>query len=222
MTGNRALDNDQVDQRLNVETESPSSFFANEEIAMATADMTPKHTAPSFPVPSGEHWIEALDNGNHVLIRPLQPKDRQREKAFIERLSPESRHFRFLCQLKEPGEAMLNQLMDVDQDRHAAYVALAHVDGELQEVGISRYAACEKDDECECAVTVLDSWQHHGLGRLLLKHLIDHARSRGLRAMYSIDAASNVAMRDLAKAAGFTTTRDPDDASQVIHRLSLV
>lgn len=80
MTGNRALDNDQVDQRLNVETESPSSFFANEEIAMATADMTPKHTAPSFPVPSGEHWIEALDNGTHVLIRPLQPKDRQREK----------------------------------------------------------------------------------------------------------------------------------------------
>ncbi|WP_336335700.1 GNAT family N-acetyltransferase [Pseudomonas putida] len=188
---------------------------------MAPADTPRQSTAPSFPLPSGEHWIEALDNGTHVLIRPLQAKDRQREKAFIERLSPESRHFRFLCQLKEPGEAMLDQLMTVDQDRQAAFVALAHVDGELQEVGISRYAACAGKDECECAVTVLDSWQHQGLGRLLLKHLTEHARAKGFRQMYSIDSAANQAMRDLAKAAGFTTATDPDDPSQVIHRLAL-
>ncbi|AYG45035.1 GNAT family N-acetyltransferase [Pseudomonas sp. Leaf58] len=189
---------------------------------MAPVESSRQSSTPSFPTPSGEHWIEALDNGTHVLIRPLQAKDRQREKAFIERLSPESRHFRFLCQLREPGEAMLDQLMKVDQDQQAAFVALAHVDGELQEVGICRYAACTgKKDECECAVTVLDSWQHHGLGRLLLKHLIDWARAKGFRQMYSIDAVGNQAMRDLAKAAGFTTTTDPDDPSQVIHRLAL-
>lgn len=177
--------------------------------------------ASAFPTPVGEHWIEALDNGTHVLVRPLQAKDRQRERAFIERLSPKSRHYRFLCQIKEPGEAMLDQLMAVDQDRQAAFVALAHVDGELQEVGISRYAACADQDDCECAVTVLDSWQHHGLGRLLLKHLTDQARNKGFRQMYSIDSAANQAMRELAKAAGFTTTTDPDDPSQVIHRLAL-
>ena len=148
---------------------------------MAPAETSRPHTLPSFPTPAGEHWIEALENGIHVLIRPLQAKDRERERAFIERLSPESRHFRFLCQLKEPGEAMLDQLMKVDQDRQAAFVALAHVDGELQEVGISRYAACTDKDECECAVTVLDSWQHHGLGRLLLKHFNNHARAMCMR-----------------------------------------
>ncbi|MOA64367.1 Acetyltransferase (GNAT) family protein [compost metagenome] len=68
---------------------------------------------------------------------------------------------------------------------------------------------------------MLDSWQHHGLGRLLLKHLTDHARAKGLRQMYSIDSAANLAMRDLAKAAGFTTSTDPDDPTQVIHRLNL-
>lgn len=156
-----------------------------------------------------------------MLVRPLQAKDRQREKAFIERLSPESRHFRFLCQVKEPGDAMLDQLMTVDQDQQAAYVALAHVDGELQEVGISRYAAGAGKGECECAVTVLDSWQHHGLGRLLLRHLIDHAKAKGFRQMYSIDSAANQPMRDLAKAAGFTTAVDPDDPRQVIHRITL-
>lgn len=188
---------------------------------MESAETPRTHAAASFPATAGEHWIEALDNGTHVLIRPLQPKDRQREKSFIERLSPQSRHFRFLCQLKEPGEAMLDQLMVVDHDQHMAYLALAHVDGELQEVGISRYATQSGSEECECAVTVLDSWQRHGLGTLLLQHLIDHARTQGLRHMYSMDAAANAAMRDLAQAAGFTSARDPDDPSQLIHRLSL-
>ncbi|WP_085632573.1 MULTISPECIES: GNAT family N-acetyltransferase [unclassified Pseudomonas] len=188
---------------------------------MAPADTGLQPSIPAFPTPAGEHWIESLDNGTHVLIRPLRAADRQREKAFIERLSPESRHFRFLCQFREPGEAMLDQLMKVDQDRQAAFVALAHVNGELQEVGISRYAAGAGKDECECAVTVLDSWQHHGLGRLLLKHLTDHARAKGFRQMYSIDAAANHPMRDLAKAAGFSTATDPDNPSQVIHRLAL-
>ena len=188
---------------------------------MTPAERSKQPSKPPFPTPAGEHWIEALDNGTHVLVRPLQAKDREREKAFIERLSPESRHFRFLCQVKEPGKAMLDQLMQVDPDRQAASVALPHVDGELQEVGISRYAAAVGNDTCECAVTVLDSWQHHGLGRLLLRHLIDHAKAKGLRQMYSIDSAANQPMRDLAKAAGFTTAADPDDLSQVIHRLNL-
>ncbi|AIN59137.1 GNAT family N-acetyltransferase [Pseudomonas soli] len=188
---------------------------------MPPAETSRQPSKSIFPTPAGEHWVEALDNGTHVLVRPLQAKDRTREKAFIERLSPESRHFRFLCQVKEPSDALLDQLMKVDEDRQAAYVALAHVEGELQEVGITRYAAGADKAECECAVTVLDSWQHHGLGRILLSHLIDHAKAQGFRQMYSIDSAANQPMRDLAKAAGFTTAADPDDPSQVIHRLTL-
>ncbi|MET3054482.1 GNAT family N-acetyltransferase [Pseudomonas alkylphenolica] len=175
----------------------------------------------AFAPEAGEHWIEPLKEGGHVLIRPLRAEDREREKAFIMRLSSESRHLRFLCHINEPGEAMLDQLMTVDQHEHMAYVALAHVNGELQEVGISRYAACAEPGECECAVTVDDQWQHRGLGSLLLGHLIDKARANGYTTMYSIDSAANTAMYELARELGFSTTRDPDDNCQVIHRLSL-
>ncbi|MNJ07410.1 Acetyltransferase Pat [compost metagenome] len=190
---------------------------------MATVHST-AHTpsTPAFAAEAGEHWIEPLKDGGHVLIRPLRADDREREKAFIMRLSPESRHFRFLCQIAEPGEALLDQLMTIDHRQHMAYVALAHVDGELQEVGISRYAACPDAGECECAVTVDDQWQHRGLGSLLLGHLIDKARANGYTALYSIDSAANTAMYELARELGFTTSRDPDDNCQVIHRLSLV
>ncbi|MCP6697903.1 GNAT family N-acetyltransferase [Pseudomonas donghuensis] len=179
-------------------------------------------STPAFAPVQGEHWIEPLKEGGHVLIRPLRAEDREREKAFIMRLSPESRHFRFLSQITEPGQAMLDQLMTIDMRQHVAYVALAHVNGELLEVGISRYAASPEADECECAVTVDDQWKHRGLGSLLLGHLIDKARANGYTTLFSIDSAANTAMRDLAREFGFSTVRDPSDACQVIHRLSLL
>lgn len=189
---------------------------------MATGHSTAHSpSTPAFAPEAGEHWIEPLKDGGHVLIRPLRAEDREREKAFIMRLSPASRHFRFLSQIREPGEALLDQLMTIDQRQHMAYVALAHVDGELQEVGISRYAACAEPGECECAVTVDDQWQHRGLSALLLGHLIDKARANGYTTMYSVDSGANTAMHELARELGFSTSRDPDDSSQVIHRLSL-
>lgn len=169
---------------------------------------------------SGKHWIETLKDGRHVLVRPLKEEDRQREYDFIKRLSPESRHMRFLAQINEPGTAMLDQLMDIDYKARMAYIALTHDNGQLIEIGVSRYCATG-EYECECAVTVADPWQHLGLGTVLIKHLIETARKNGYRQLYSIDAASNAPMRDLAHGLGFETHSDPNDTRQVIHRLDL-
>lgn len=174
----------------------------------------------AYAAVSGRYWIETLRDGRHILIRPLAQKDREREYAFIKRLSPESRHMRFLAQVSEPSTAMLDQLMDTDNKQRTAFIALVHDNGQLIEIGISRYAATG-DQQCECAVTVADEWQHLGLGSLLMEHLIKAARNNGFRQMYSVDASSNAAMRDLAKALGFETHNDPEDSRQVIHRLCL-
>lgn len=176
--------------------------------------------AAAYAAVAGKYWIEAIKDGRHVLIRPLAEQDREREVTFIKRLTPESRHMRFLAQIHEPGTALLNQLMDTDNEQRTAYIALVHENGELIEIGISRYAATG-EHECECAVTVADDWKHLGLASALMEHLIKSARKNGFRQMYSVDAASNTPMRDLAKALGFATTIDPDDIRQVIHRLQL-
>lgn len=176
--------------------------------------------AAAYAALTGQYWIEPLRDGRHVLIRPLEQSDREREYAFIKRLSPESRHMRFLAEIKEPDRAMLDQLMNTDGKQRMAYIALVHENGKLIEVGISRYAATA-EQECECAVTVADEWQHLGLGTLLMKHLIRSARKNGFRYMYSIDAASNAPMRDLTKSLGFNRQIDPQDSHQVIHRLHL-
>ena len=169
----------------------------------------------------GSHWIESLTDGTQVLIRPLREEDREREEDFIHRLSPESRRLRFMGGFKEASPALVDQLMDVDYMGHMAFVALAHDNGKLREVGVSRYSATEDGKRCECAVTVADDWRHRGLGVLLMQHLIELARRNGFKQMFSIDAADNEPMRELAHHLHFERHIDPDDGSQVIHTLAL-
>ncbi len=179
------------------------------------------HPDVPFGALAGTHWIETLNDGTRVLIRPLREEDRQREQTFIDRLSPESRRFRFMDTFKNASSALVDQLMDVDNHQQVALVALAHDDGELREVGISRYGATTREKQCECAVTVADDWRHRGLGVLLMQHLISQARQNGFRQMISLDAADNEPMRDLASYLGFGSRRDPQDSTQVIHTLDL-
>ena len=175
----------------------------------------------AFGKQDGAHWIESLSDGTRVLIRSLREEDRERERAFIDRLSPESRRFRFMDTFKNASPALLDQLMDVDNHRQVALVALAHDDGELREVGISRYSATAQDKQCECAVTIADDWRDRGLGTLLMQHLITQARKSGFQQMISLDAADNDPMRDLASHLGFQSHHDSQDSTQVIHTLDL-
>lgn len=185
------------------------------------------HT-PATPVAShgfaaieGDHWIETLEDGTHVLIRPLRPEDRERELAFIRRLSSEARRNRFLGEVREPSPGLLDQLMNVDHHRTMAFVALVHKDGQLHEIGISRYGADKDGHRCECAVTIADDWRHRGLAVTLMRHLIAVARHEGFKAMYSVDLAQNNDMHELATYLGFSRAADPQDPSLVVHTLNL-
>jgi GNAT superfamily N-acetyltransferase len=105
--------------------------------------------------------------------------------------------------------------------RDAAFVALIADGAEKREIGVARFSARTDGLTCECAVAVSDAWQHKGAATLLMRHLIDLARERGVECMYSVDAADNAAMRELAAHLGFTRKPDPSDATQVLHTLDL-
>jgi GNAT superfamily N-acetyltransferase len=171
---------------------------------------------PEYP-----RWSETLRDHSHVVIRPITPQDRDAERSFIEGLSKEARRYRFLGQVKCPSEALIEQFTNIDYVHEVAFVAAIPEDGHEQIVGVSRYSTDESGTKCECAVTVSDEWQNRGLGALLMRHLIEVARARGIRRMVSIDSAENVRMQDLARYLGFDTIVDPEDASQVIHELTL-
>ncbi len=183
---------------------------------MASSPNTPSPTDSEYP-----RWSETLHDRSHVLIRPITSQDKAEERAFIEELSAEAKRFRFLGQIRSASDRMIERFTDIDQVHDVAFAAITHEDSRDRIVGVSRFAADPEGLRCECAVTVSDTWHNKGLGTLLMKHLIEVARSRGITTMYSIDSCENLAMKDLATYLGFHTRVDPDDARQVIHELEL-
>lgn len=185
---------------------------------------------PIEPLPSwqtwnldGEfpRWRDCLRDGTPVLVRPLGEEDAEAEREFLESLSPESRRFRFLGQIGHPTEEMIRRMTHVESPRDFAFAALATVDGHEHLVGVSRYGGSADGSECEAAVAVRDDWQHRGVGTLLLAHLLQVAKGRGIKRMWSIDSASNTRMDELGRYFGFERRTDPQDATQVIHSLWL-
>jgi GNAT superfamily N-acetyltransferase len=166
------------------------------------------------------HWHETLSDGTRVLIRPIHKEDAMLERAFLERLSPQSRTFRFLGQVKVSDD-LIRKMTDVDYRRDAAFIALHHAAGGKEEIGVSRFCLSADGESCECAVTVSDEWQGKGLGTLLMRHLIEMARQRGIKRMISVDMTANIAMHTLADDLGFSRKVDHDYPTEVVHTLQL-
>lgn len=158
--------------------------------------------------------------GLRTTIRTLRPQDAAAERRFIESLSPESRHARFLCTLNSVDDSLLQQLMAEDADGPLAVVAtVPGAEGE-DIIGVARLAPTSRE-AAECAITVADAWQHHGLGHRLFDALKALARQRHVRRLYSVDAASNARMRAFARSLDARVHADPADPTQVVYEVEL-
>ena len=158
----------------------------------------------------------ALADGTPIVIRPIRPEDAERERAFVEDLSPLSRRMRFLHKVRELTPGMLAQFLDIDYRHDMALVATESRDGAEQQVAIARFAAEPDGASCEFAVVVTDRMQRRGIATILLSDLIAIAESRGLQRMYGRVLAENEDMLTLARGFGFTESADPDDPGVVL------
>jgi len=166
-------------------------------------------------------WTENLKGGRQALIRPIRRDDVERNKRFLEDLSPPSKHSLFLGGVVHLTDDVLHKLAAPDYPKEMAFVALDPGSGHARQVGVCRYAGADSADGAEISVVVADDWQHLGLGKRLLHRLIDYARANGVKRLYSMDSIGNTRMRNLARNVGFSEKPDPDDASQVICYLDL-
>lgn len=163
-----------------------------------------------------------LADGRVVDIRPIGRDDIRAEREFIMGLSPRARRHRFLEQINEPSDALLEDLIDVDHVNDEALVAIAR-DGEDagKFVGVARYAVGTDPVVGELALTVADAWRGGGLQRALLERLSGIARQRGLAQFVSVNSAADHDMHEFARVTGFDAEPDPEDHTQVLYRLAL-
>lgn len=159
-----------------------------------------------------------MAGGVEYQVRPIRPDDAERERAFIMSLSPESRFQRLMYTLREPSAEFVARLVNVDQHRDMALVAVLGTGPEEKIIGVARYASEPNGLDCEFAVAVADEWQCRGIGTTLSRMLFDYAAQEGFRSIFGTVFASNQRMLDLAEWLGLTV--EPAEPGQTTVRAS--
>ncbi|HSE13097.1 MAG TPA: GNAT family N-acetyltransferase [Rudaea sp.] len=172
-------------------------------------------------VPEALEWKERLRDGSVVRIRSIRSGDAGREHAFLKRLSPEDRAYRFIALIRAPDERVARYLTCTNPVLEVALVALARGGDRETEIGAAQYSASKDGSRCDCAVAVDPQWQRRGVGRLLMWHLIDIARARGIRRMYAVDPVRCAGAHHLAECLGFHCRPDPEDPVVTTFELTL-
>ena len=163
------------------------------------------------PYPAHETVHFETKDGEAVTVRPIMPEDGQLEQDFVQRLSPESKYFRFMNTIRELSQAQLVRLTQIDYDREMAFVATVDRDGKEFEIGVARYATNPDGESCEFAIVVADDWHGKGLALRLMGILVDTARSRGLKYMTGDFLAENRRMLKFVHNLGFVLSAHPED-----------
>src|SRR5215470_7172773 len=101
-----------------------------------------------------------LRDGAVLRVRSMRPDDRQALRDLFARCSPQSIRFRFLHQVKELTEDMLDKLTDTDSSRHVALVVTQGEGRDERVVAVGRYQVqAERPGVAEVSFLVEDAMQ---------------------------------------------------------------
>ena len=143
--------------------------------------------ATPFKTPPSEHpgallASVSLVDGLRVGLRLARPSDAPRVRAFLERLSSDSRRRRFGTPQPRVAELLVRHFIFPNPRRRMIVVATAPLEGTEQVVGIADVAFL-RTDLAELAFVVADELQGHGIGHLLAEAAAALAARRGVRRL---------------------------------------
>lgn len=125
-----------------------------------------------------------LRDGTPVVVRPLQPSDRELVAEAYRQLSPEARYQRFWSHTGEMiGAGMIDRLVRQDPASHVSWVVLDRTRPFPGLGGGSWWLESSASGLVEMSAVVLDSEQGRGIGTLLLAVLWLTALQAGAREM---------------------------------------
>ncbi|MDW8325610.1 MAG: GNAT family N-acetyltransferase [Anaerolineales bacterium] len=150
-----------------------------------------------------------LRDGTTGSLRLLRPDDTERLKAFFYRLSPESIFYRILEYRTILTDEEARRLCDVDGIQRVA-IAATYLDNDSEQIiGVARYGLIDpnKPDTAEAAVIVEDAFQGRGLGKLLVKRLVEYALTHGVRRFIATIHVNNAKILQFIQHSGLKYQR---------------
>jgi acetyltransferase len=162
------------------------------------------------PYPKEWERHQRLSDGTCVLIRPIRPEDERLYPSFLRQVTPDDLRMRFFAPVKEFTHDFIARFTQIDYARAMAFVAIDEPSGEL--LGVARLHMLTHSDTGEYAVLVRSDLKGRGLGWLLMRTLIDYARSEGIRAIQGDVLAENTTMLSMCAELGFRVEDNPNEA----------
>ena len=142
-----------------------------------------------------EDFTLSLRDGELVDFRPVKQNDKETIQKGMLALSSKSRYFRFFSPILKLSDTQLYNFTEIDQQNHVAWIALAHNEPEDRGLGIARFIRIQDQPEiAEFGVAVIDSYQHRGLGTILLEVLHRMASIKGIEILRGYVLADNTIM----------------------------
>ena len=158
------------------------------------------------PYPKELEEFVALEGFGRLKLRPVRPEDEPMFEAAFRRMTPEDVRLRFFGPINELGHDMAVRLTQIDYDREMEFVLedpdAADLGARL--MGVGRLAADPDNRHAEFAITVRSDLKGRGIGRFLLRRVVDYGRRRGIGDIFGDILVENQPMIDLARHLGFT------------------
>ena len=187
-----------------------------------------RSTRHAAPAPGGDDRLDPVGNATHederplswdadvllkdgrvAKLRPITPEDADNLVSFYARVSDESKYYRFFAPYPTLSQRDVDRFTQVDLVSRVAFVLVLH--DEI--IGIGRYDKVE-DDAAEVAFLVEDAHQGRGVGQLLLEHLAQAGRERGVRKFTADVLPSNHRMLQVFREMGYSVEGLVEDGVQ--------
>ena len=154
-----------------------------------------------------------LRDGEKVLLRPLTVADAALYPDFLHDVTRDDLRLRFFAAMNEVSPELIDKLIHYDPQMAMAFIAIAEKTGRM--LGVVRLhddnGGQEGKKAGEFAILLRSHLKGHGLGWLMMQHMIANAKAKGLKAVRGQVLADNTTMLKMCGELGFHSTNDPDE-----------
>ncbi len=164
--------------------------------------------SPEEPITLHDTHVVLLA-GERVLLRPLKVADGALYPDFLSDVTTDDLRLRFFAPMRALSPEMIDKLIHYDPANAMAFIAIDETSGRM--LGVVRLHDDNSGKNGEFAILVRSQLKGHGLGWMLMKHMIAYAKEKGLENVRGQVLAENSTMLTMCAELGFHVADDPDE-----------